>query len=85
MHLAVKLEHRVGIFGRHLGDARLQLVLVEGAVSHRVVRGEKDRVLILDTADHDRHVVRHIRGRPIERVVRQIMALDHRPKSIAVE
>lgn len=78
MHLPIKRKHRVGIPGRHLGDARLQFVLGEGAVPYRVVRGEKDRILVLGSAYHDRNIVRHIRRRRIERVVRQIMAVNHR-------
>jgi hypothetical protein len=47
--------------------------------------GEKDRVLVLCAADHHRHVIRHVRGRRIEWVMRQITAVRHRAESIAVK
>ena len=46
---------------------------------------EKDRVLVLCAADHHRHVIRHVRGRRIEWVMRQITAVRHRAESIAVK
>jgi hypothetical protein len=75
MHSAVEREHRVSVSPGHLKDTRFQLVLAKRALPDQVVRSKRYCVLVFRAADHDRHVIRNICGRRIERVARQIMAV----------